>query len=205
MLGLRPRLGPRLDWLCLQTSNQFNRLPCDMPRCQRARARLPTMQTEPSMILSTVGARNVRQTCVRASNLLMRHLLSPPCAARCQSSSSPIIIERFPTPAVCTCVGTDQNLISPPSMLRLSIWILREAYVVPSYIMRTMSYIMALHQPILINIPTDRSPLPRLLYRYHQVGTPPASPQAPEACFTRTSNCERQLPPAEQSPALNEP
>ena len=177
MLGLRPRLGPRLDWRCLQSSNQFDRLPCDTPRCHhRARARLPTMQTEPSMILSTVGARNVRQTCRGASNLLMRHVLSPPYAARCQSSSSPIIIERFPTPAVRTCVRTDQNLISPPSMLRLSIWILREAYVVPSYIMRTMSYIMALHQSILISIPTGHSPLPRLLYRYRQVDTPPASP-----------------------------
>lgn len=140
-----------------------------------------------------------------ASNLLMRHVLSPPYAARCQSSSSPIIIERFPTPAVRTCVRTDQNLISPPSILRLSIWILWEAYVVPSYIMRTMSYIIALQQSILMNIPTDHSPLPRLDYCYHQVDTLHASPQAPEACFTRTSNCERQLPPAEPSPTLNEP
>ena len=122
VLGLRPRLGPRLDWLCLQTSNQFNRHPCDTPRYHQQSPRPDFRPCKQSLqILSTVGARNVRQTCVRASDLLMRHLLSPPCAARCQSSSSPIIIERFPTPAVRTCVRTDQNLISPPSMLRLSI------------------------------------------------------------------------------------
>lgn len=88
VLGLRPRLGPRLDWLCLQTSNQFNRHPCDTPRCHhRAHARLPTMQTEPS-ILSTVGARNVHS---------IRHAwcIKPPDETRPQPalrSPLPIII-----------------------------------------------------------------------------------------------------------------
>ena len=35
VLGLRPRLGPGLDWLCLQSSNNRSHThPCDTPRCR---------------------------------------------------------------------------------------------------------------------------------------------------------------------------